>query len=71
MPSLLLAAMKPKADKAGGDKAKVEDEEESESSEMEFARLASEASAAGDHEAAAEALVSAIKACMTSYGAKE
>lgn len=38
------------------------------SGEMELARLASEASAAGDHEAAAEALVSMVKACMGSYG---
>lgn len=41
-------------------------------SAMEFARLASEASAAGDHDSAAKALVNAIKACMgTPYGPTE
>lgn len=69
MANLLSAALKPKGD--GEEKPKKEAEEESGSSEMEFARLASEASAAGDHDAAAEALVSAIKACMSSYGSKE
>ncbi len=40
-------------------------------SELEFARLASEASAAGDHDAAAKAMVNAIKACLRSYGPAE
>lgn len=40
-------------------------------SEMEFFKLASEASAAGDHEAAASALRSGVKACMSSYEASE
>lgn len=37
-------------------------------SEMKYARLASEAIADGDHDAAADALVSMVKACMSSYG---
>jgi hypothetical protein len=50
-----------------------EEAEESEEggSEVEFARLASEATASGDHDAAAKAIVSAIKACMRSYGGEE
>lgn len=51
--------------------AEPEKPETDASSEMTFARLASEASAAGDHDAAAEALVSAIKACVSSYGPKK
>ena len=52
---------KPKNDSEGApaDEAKPKD------SAMEFARLASEASAAGDHESAARALVNAIKACKS------
>jgi hypothetical protein len=45
-------------------------EEKSGSSEREYARLASEAIADGDHDAAADALVSMVKACMGSYGPK-
>lgn len=37
-------------------------------SEKEYARLASEAIADGDHDAAADALVSLVKACSRSYG---
>lgn len=49
-----------------------EAEEESEGgSEMEFFKLASEASEAGDHEAAAKAFKSGVKACMSGYGGKE
>lgn len=44
------------------------EETETGSSEVEFARLASEATASGDHDAAAKAIVSAIKACMRGYG---
>lgn len=75
---VLLAALKPKgsspkepAGEAPSKPAMEDEESEKGGSEMEFARIASEASAAGDHEAAAEALVSAIKACMSSYGSKE
>lgn len=68
----LLGAMKPKGSTAP--EAPEEEAEESESggSEMEFFKLASEASAAGDHEAAAKALRSGVKACMSgSYSEKE
>jgi hypothetical protein len=37
-------------------------------SEMEFAKIAIDAAHSGDTEAGAEALVKAIKACMSSYG---
>jgi hypothetical protein len=71
----LIMGMKPK----GGPKgppvgAEPEEEEETEAaaggSETKFARIASEAIADGDHEAAASALVSMVKACMGSYGGK-
>lgn len=55
---------KPKndSDGASADEAKPKD------SAMEFARLASEASAAGDHDSAAKALINAIRAYKaTSY----
>ncbi len=45
-------------------------EEDSGGSEKEFARIASEAIAAGDHDAAADALVSLVKACK-GYGEEE
>ncbi len=45
-------------------------EEGSGGSEKEFARIASEAIAAGDHEAASDALVSLVKACQ-GYSSKE
>lgn len=56
---------KPKNDSEGAtaDEAKPKD------SAMEFARLASEASAAGDHESAAKALVNMVKACKGGYEA--
>jgi hypothetical protein len=53
--------------------APVEEQEKPEtdaSPEKGFARMASEATASGDHDAAADALVSAIKACMSGYGPK-
>lgn len=66
----LAAAMKPKGPVAKA--APEEAEETSEGgSEMEFFKLASEASASGDHEAAAKALASGVKACMSSYGGEE
>lgn len=47
-------------------------EAEPKDSALEFARLASEASAAGDHESAAKALVSMVKACKaTPYAPPE
>jgi len=53
-------------------KPEVEAEEsEHGGSEMEFFKLASEASAEGDHEAAAKAFKSGVKACMSGYGGKE
>lgn len=65
----LAAAMKPKGFAA---KAAPEEEAEEEASEggseMEFFKLASEASASGDHEAAAKALKSGVEACMSGYG---
>lgn len=67
----LASAMKPKGDYASKPEPEEAKESDGGGSEMEFAKLASEASAAGDHEAAAKAMVSAIKACMTSYGGKE
>lgn len=51
--------------------AEEAEESETSSSEKEFARLASEAIEAGDHDSAADAIVGAIKACMSSYGPKE
>jgi hypothetical protein len=67
----LLGAMKPKASSAPKFAPEEEaEEEESGGSEMEFFKLASEASAAGDHEAAAQAFKSGVKACM-SYGTTE
>lgn len=52
--------------KAEPSEPKVETEESEEGgSEMEFARLASEAIAEGDHEAGAKALIGAIRACMS------
>lgn len=61
-----LPAMGEAEESAEGDtSADTPAEEVSEAgSEMKFAQLASEATAAGDHEAAAKAMVSAIKACM-------
>lgn len=54
-------------------KEPAEDAEESEtgSSEKEYARLASEAIADGDHDTAADALVSLVKACSRSYGGEK
>ncbi len=62
----------PKA-KAGPEKSEPAEAEESEAggSEKEYARIASEAIADGDHEAASDALVSMVKACMGSYGPKK
>lgn len=48
----------------------VAEEAEEAGSEVEFAKLASEAIAAGDHDAAADALVSLVKACK-GYGEDE
>lgn len=60
----------PKGFPKGEESEPEEETEESESggSEKEYARLASEATADGDHDAAADALVSMVKACMGSYG---
>lgn len=61
----LVLGGKPKNDSEPAEGAKPHD------SAMEFARLASEASAAGDHDAAARAIVNAIKACKgVSYEAE-
>lgn len=61
--------LKPKGPKEDdGEEAK---ESGSGSSEKEYARLASEAIADGDHDAAADALVSLVKACTRSYGGEE
>lgn len=57
----------PEAAEPDGDEAPDDD---AGGSEMEFARIAADAIAAGDKEAGAEALVKAIKACMGSYGPK-
>lgn len=57
----------PKGDEAAPAEAK---ESAAGGSEKEYARLASEAIADGDHDAAADALVSMVKACMGSYGPK-
>jgi hypothetical protein len=67
----LLGAMKPKASAAPTFAPKEEAEEtEGGDSAMEFFKLASEASAAGDHEAAAQAFKSGVEACK-SYGTEE
>lgn len=68
----LASAMKPKGPMAAGGPAEeaAEGETEDSGSELKFFQLASEASAAGDHEAAAKALQSGVKACMSSYGSK-
>lgn len=58
----------PDADEVGG--PPDADADDSGSSEMKYARIASEAIADGDHDAAADALVSMVKACMSSYGPK-
>lgn len=76
----LIMGMKPK----GGAKAPpfgkpAPDKPEAESAEApteggaekEYARIAAEAIADGDTEAAADALVSMVKACMGSYGPEE
>lgn len=66
---LMLAKGKPNGEPSAAPKeAPAEEESDEGGSEMEFARIASESTAAGDHEAAAEALVNAIKACLASYG---
>lgn len=77
MKGLAIVLGKPKSEKPSPfGKPEEEPEEEAEesetgSSEKEFARLASEAIAAGDHDAAAEAIVGVVKACMRGYGPKE
>lgn len=64
-PTPFAAPMKEEADESSPDS-------EAGGSELEFAKIASEASAAGDHDAAAKAMVSAIKACMGSdYSSEE
>ncbi len=58
----------PKGPLGAKPEAEEPEEESAGGSEKELAKLASEASAAGDHDAAADALVSMVKACMGSYG---
>lgn len=58
----------PPAEEAAEDEESADDEG---GSEMEFARIAVDAAHSGDTEAGAEALVKAIKACMSGYGGKE
>lgn len=60
----------PDADEAGGAPDADADDSSSGGSEAKFARIASEAIADGDHDAAADALVSLVKSCMSSYGSK-
>ncbi len=72
----LIMGMKPKGGAKAppfGKPADEEPEEEAEASEgggseKEYAKLAAEAIADGDTDAAADALVSMVKACMGSYG---
>ncbi len=69
----LAGVMKAKAPvtKAEPEEEEAEESESSGGSEMAFFKLASEASASGDHEAAAKAFKSGVKACLSSYGGKE
>jgi hypothetical protein len=68
--ALVLSPKSPKASEKDESEPATDEDEEG-GSEKEYARLASESSAAGDHDAAADALVSMVKACMGSYGPKK
>ncbi len=67
----LAGVMKAKASVTKAEPEEEAGESESGGSEMEFFKLASEASASGDHEAAAKAFKSGVKACLSGYGSKE
>lgn len=62
--------LKPKGPVPEEDSEATEESESGGGSAKSFARLASEAIADGDHDAAADALVSLVKACK-GYGGKE
>lgn len=63
--------LKPKGSLSAKEDGEEAEESESGGSEKEYARLASEAIADGDHDAAADALVSLVKACSRSYRSEE
>ncbi len=70
--ALILSSKAPKGPPAKDEPVEPDaDDAESGGSEKQYAKLASEAIADGDHEAAADALVSMVKSCMDAYGPKE